>query len=110
MSNIDWTNTTSSSTATGDYYKYNLLDYVHKYYDKRIDPKNHDFILDRLTDLDLNRQAVKRVQSHVKTLEEKMLARGSITIGSVDDPQPVEDVEEELQQEVQYFDPKDLDI
>jgi hypothetical protein len=61
-----------------------------------------------LADLDLNRQAVKRVQSHVKELEEKMLTRGSITIGSVDESEPVE--EDEEPQEVQYFDPKDLDI
>jgi hypothetical protein len=109
MSNIiDWTGITSSTSSTSGNYETSFLDYFNKYYDKGINIKKHDYILEKLEDLENNRQAVKRVQSHIKEVEEKMLLRGSITGGTVDELEPVE--EDEEPQEVQYFDPKDLDI
>jgi len=90
MSILDWPST--ASTASTGYYPQDITTYFNKYIK---DEKKPNFILDRITDIPLG-------------------ARGSITEGGTFTNSPIAEAakedEETPAEDLQYFDPKDLDI
>lgn len=99
-----WTDTSSSSTYSGNYYTYYTTS---DWFIKDIKPKKKEVTVD----LETTRDALKRIHKDVEQLQEEMITRGYIGPGEVPKIKPeVEEEQETPQEELLYFDPKDLDL
>lgn len=97
------TNTTSN--VTGDYRMYEPQESFYK----KLMPETHDY-LHKIRNRS-KRMMVEDAVYDFKWKKNPFKLRGSIEVGTFTNPEAVEEVKEETPEEdLQYFDPKDLDI